>query len=225
MTFSGWQKATGAIALGVVGAMVASLAVSPGFSSLPLMQAQSTPPPPDYFPLRVDDWWKYKNITGNGQTSEFQITVIGTTPQGDGSIWFNTETKTSFQSFQDWYSKPAGLVIWHKQFYPNNNQDVTFSPQRVSLKNPPKTGDTWQWQGKGMMGVDIEETLRVTGTEEIIVPAGKFATMKVVADVVQGGATVERRIWFANHVGPVKIQTISPSFESTSELIDYSFKR
>lgn len=222
MTVSAGQKATGAIAL--VGVMAIGLGFSPEFSSLPLMQAQSTPPPPDYFPLRVNDWWKYKTTSSNGQTSEFQITVIGTTSQSHGSMWFNTETKTSFQSFQDWYSKPPGLVIWHRQFYPSNNQDVTFSPQRVSLKNPPKTGDTWQWQGKGMMGVDIAETLRVAAPEEITVPAGKFATIKVVADIVQGGAAVERSIWFANHVGPVKIQTISPSFQSTSELIDYSFK-
>ncbi|CAN5156592.1 hypothetical protein BH10CYA1_BH10CYA1_31080 [soil metagenome] len=26
------------------------------------------PPPPDYFPLRVNDWWKYQSTTGEGKS-------------------------------------------------------------------------------------------------------------------------------------------------------------
>ncbi len=195
-----------------------------GIASRRSLQAQAQTPPPDYYPLRQDNWWKFKTTTSAGQTSEYQITVLGTTTQSDGSIWIQTETKTQFQSFQDWYTKPPGLVLWQKQLFPSNNQAVTFTPQRISLKNPPNVGDNWAWEGAGMMGVAISEKFTVSGTEKVTVPAGTFSAVKVVGEIVQGGNPSQRTIWYANYVGPVKITTSSPQFQSTAELIDYSFK-
>jgi len=65
----------------------------------------------------------------------------------------------------------------------------------------------------------------VVGPEQVVVPAGKFSAMKVVTDVTQGGATVKRTQWFANYVGMVKGMTESEGFKSTTELMDYSFRK
>ena len=42
-------------------------------------------PPPDYFPLRVGDWWKYRSTTADGKQSEFTIKVLSDEKQGDGT--------------------------------------------------------------------------------------------------------------------------------------------
>jgi hypothetical protein len=92
------------------------------------------------------------------------------------------------------------------------------------LKNPLAAGATWQWKGKGMMGVDIDESNEVAGAEEVAVPAGRFKAMRVVTKVMQGGTPVTKTYWFANHIGLVKSMTDTGSVQSTAELVDYSFK-
>jgi hypothetical protein len=57
------------------------------------------------------------------------------------------------------------------------------------------------------------------------VPAGKFQAMKVVTKVVQGGTPVTKTYWYANWIGLVKSMTDTGSVQSTTELMDYSFKR
>jgi hypothetical protein len=76
-----------------------------------------------------------------------------------------------------------------------------------------------------MMGVDIEESNTVSGPETVEVPAGKFQAMKVETHVVQGGTPVTKTYWFANWVGLVKSMTDTGSVKSTTELMDYSFKK
>jgi hypothetical protein len=93
------------------------------------------------------------------------------------------------------------------------------------LKNPLTPGASWEWKGKGMMGVDIEESSRVGGPEMVEVPAGKFQAMKVETRVVQGGTGVQKTYWFANWIGLVKSVTDTGSVVSTTELLDYSFKK
>ena len=57
------------------------------------------------------------------------------------------------------------------------------------------------------------------------VPAGKFQAMKVETKVIQAGTPVTKTYWYANWVGLVKSTIESPSFKSTGELLDYSFKK
>jgi hypothetical protein len=125
-----------------------------------------------------------------------------------------------------WYSKPSGWVLRHREAYPSNeSMKVTFEPIRQYLKNPPATGDTWAWKGKGMMGVDIEESHRVIGPEMVEVPAGKFQAIKIETKLTQGGYPVTLTYWYANWVGFVKGMTESGTVKSTSVLLDYSFKK
>src|SRR5882724_172152 len=183
-------------------------------------------PPPDYFPLRVGDWWKYRSTTADGKQSEFTIKVLSDEKQGDGTNLYLVETLTTFQPINDWYSKPSGWVLMHRIAYPKNEAlKAEYQPVKQYLKNPLSVGSAWEWKGKGMMGVDIEESSRVTSSEAVEVPAGKFQAMKVETRVIQGGPPVTKTYWFANWVGMVKSMTNTGSVKSTTELLDYSFKK
>jgi hypothetical protein len=183
-------------------------------------------PPPDYFPLRVADWWKFRSTTADGKQSEFTIKVLSAEKQSDGTNLYLVETLSTFQPIHDWYSKPAGQVLVHRIAYPKNEAlKADYQPVKLYLKNPLSVGTAWTWKGKGMMGVDIDESSRVTGTELVEVPAGKFQAMKVETKVIQGGTPITKAYWFANWVGLVKSMTDTGSVKSTTELIDYSFKK
>jgi hypothetical protein len=182
-------------------------------------------PPPDYFPLRAGDWWKYKSTAGSN-SSEFTMKVLAAEKQADGTILYEVETVAGTRPMiRDWYSKPQGWVLVHKQLYLANNMSANFDPVRQYLKNPLGAGATWGWKGAGMMGVAIDETSKVVGSEEVIVPAGKFQAMKVTTSLTQGGAPVTKTYWYANWIGLVKSMTESGPIKSTTELVDYSFKK
>ena len=193
---------------------------------LAVMAQKSQEPPPDYFPLRVGDWWKYRSTTADGKQSEFTLKVLSADKQGDGTNLYLVETLTTFQPINDWYSKPGGQVLMHRIAYPKNEAlKADYQPVKLYLKNPLSVGSAWEWKGKGMMGVEIEESSRVTGAEAVEVPAGKFQAMKVETKVIQGGTPVTKTYWFANWVGLVKSMTDTGSVKSTTELLDYSFKK
>lgn len=181
-------------------------------------------PPPDYYPLRVGDWWKYQSTTGEGKQSEFTMKVLADEKQADGIVLHQVEIMST-TPIHEWYSKSDGWVLWHREAYPKNDMKVAFEPVRQYLKNPPTTGATWQWKGKGMMGVDIDESNQVISSEAVEVPAGKFQAMKVETKMTQGGQPVTRTYWYANWVGFVKGVTESGTFKSTTVLTDYSFKK
>jgi hypothetical protein len=176
-------------------------------------------PPPDYFPLRVGDWWSYRSTTGDGKTSEYTMKVMSE----DAGV-FLVQIESAWP-IEEWYSKPAGWVVWHKEAYPKSGQSAAFSPERRYLQNPLAAGASWSWKGKGNLGVDVDETSSVAGPEAVTVPAGKFQAVKVVTKLTQGGTPVTKTYWYANWVGLVKATTDTGSVQSTSELVDYSFKR
>lgn len=194
--------------------------------SLTVSAQKPQEPPPDYFPLRVADWWKFRSTTADGKQSEFTIKVLAADKQADGTVLFQVETLSTFQPIHDWYSKPRGEVLMHRIAYPKNEaMKADYQPVKLYLKNPLSVGAAWTWKGKGMMGVDIEESSRVAGVETVEVPAGKFQAMKVETKVIQGGMPVTKTYWFANWIGLVKSMTDTGSVKSTTELLDYSFKK
>ncbi|MCP9915971.1 hypothetical protein [Cyanobium sp. ATX 6F1] len=193
---------------------------------LAVMAQKQNVPRPDYFPLRVGDWWKYRSTNGEGKQSEFAIKVLSEEKQVDGRNFYLVETLTTFQPIHDWYSKPSGQVLMHRIAYPSNEAlKADYLPVKLYLQNPLTVGSTWQWSGKGMMGVDIEESSRVTGPELVVVPSGKFQAMKVETRVIQGGMPVTKTYWFASWVGMVKSMTDAGPIKSTAVLLDYSFKK
>ncbi|HEX8652593.1 MAG TPA: hypothetical protein VF708_17385 [Pyrinomonadaceae bacterium] len=206
-------------------AVLILLALAGAFGQKPGAGQKQKEPPPDYFPLRVGDWWKYQSTTADGKQSEFTMTVLADEKQADGVVFHKVEIKSTIP-IHEWYSKPSGWVLWHREFYTSNeSMKVAFEPVRQYLKNPLTTGATWSWKGKGMMGVDIDESNQVIGSEAVEVPAGKFQAMKVESKVNQGGTAVTKTYWYANWVGLVKSMTDTGAVKSTSVLMDYSFKK
>ena len=109
-----------------------------------------------------------------------------------------------------------------KQEYVKTGNKAEYQPTKQFLKNPLMSGDSWHWKGKGMMGLEIDESNQVAGPETVTVPAGKFEAMKVMTNVVQGGARVTKTYWYAPGVGLVKSMTDTGSVKSTTELLEYS---
>ena len=180
-------------------------------------------PPPDYFPLKVGTWWKYR-WTSNSKSQEYTLKVLSTEKKGSETLYL-METTMPTQVIRDWYARPSGWVFMHRIAYPKSSMTADYAPAKKYLQNPPVKGATWEWSGTGMMQVEIKESSAVVGLETVVVPAGKFGAMRVDTHVEQGGATVLKNYWFANWVGMVKSTTSTGGVESTSELIDYSFRR
>lgn len=177
----------------------------------------------DYFPLNVGDSWKYQSTTADGKHSDFTIKVLNQETE-NGNPLYLVETVSTFQPIHDWYSKPSGWVLLHREEYVKTGSKAEFQPTRQLLKNPLGSGDSWQWKGKGMMGLDIQESNNVSGPETVSVPAGKFTAMKVTTNVVQGGAPVTKTYWYAPGVGLVKSMTDTGAVKSTTELVEYNVK-
>src|SRR5947199_5810695 len=135
----------------------------------------------DYFPLRVGDTWKYRSTTADGKQSEFSIKVLSEEKE-KGSTLYLVETVSTFQPIHDWYSKPGGWVLLQREEYVKTGSKAEFQPARQLLKNPLTSGDSWHWHGKGMMGLEIDESNQVSGPETVSVAAGKFDAMKVVTN-------------------------------------------
>ena len=175
----------------------------------------------DYFPLRVGDSWKYRSTTADGKQSEFSVKVLSEEKEAGNQLYL-VETVSTFQPIHDWYSKPSGWVLMHRQEYVKTGSKAEYQPTKQFLKNPLTSGDSWQWKGKGMMGLEIDESNQVSGPETVSVPAGSFDAMKVITKVVQGGAPVTKTYWYAPGIGMVKSMTDTGAVQSTTELLDHS---
>lgn len=178
----------------------------------------------DYFPLRVGDRWKYRSTTADGKQSEFSIKVLSEEKENSNTLYL-VETVSTFQPIHDWYSKPTGWVLMHRQEYVKAGNKAEYNPTKQFLKNPLTNGDSWHWRGKGMMDLEIDESNAVSGPETVSVSAGEFEAMKVMTIVVQGGAAVTKTYWYAPDVGLVKSMTDTGSVKSTTELLEYSAQR
>ena len=113
----------------------------------------------------------------------------------------------------------------HRQEYVKTGSKAEYQPTKQFLKNPLTSGDSWHWKGKGMMGLEIDESNQVSGPETVSVTAGKFEAMKVMTNVIQGGTPVTKTYWYAPGVGLVKSMTDTGSVKSTTELLEYSGKK
>lgn len=191
------------------------------------------PIPPDYFPLRKAFWWRYQTEATTG-ASTFKVSVVAPEIQLDQTTWWHVHTESagmgganasSAAGFDDWYSKPKGWVLVHRQRNNVNGQTGDYVPPRQLLQNPLAPGQVWNWTGTGTWaGVDISDTNVVSGPEDLIVPAGKFRCLKVSTEVTQSGVPVRKFYWYAAGIGLVQSGTESGGVTSLSRLVDYSFR-
>lgn len=205
---------------GLIISVVAAIVIS-FLAGIPIM-AKPTPPPPDFFPLAPGYWWTYKNVEKGW---EFTIKVVGIEKIGNANCYkLETTSADGKTSFIDYYSKDTGKVLMVRQEFVGAKMTVDYKPIREFLHNPLKLNDSWNWKGKGMMDVDIDDTVTVLEMTKADVPAGKFSAAKVVSKVIQGGSETNKTYWYAPDVGLVKSFTDTGSVKSTMELVKYNLK-
>jgi len=186
-------------------------------------QAQeSKAPAADFFPLRADASWTYRNTSDD---SRFTLKVLREEKQEDGSTRYLVEMLAGAQVHR-FFSKPAGWVLLHAERYPEHEGlEAKYEPPKKYLQNPLVAGFKWQWSGKDYTQTDFAEDNRVAGFENVTVPAGKFRAMKVVSQATGASHPMTKTYWYANGVGLVKTTTEGGPIKYGSELVDYSFKK
>lgn len=176
----------------------------------------------DYFPLRVDDSWTYRNTSDN---SQYTLKVIREEKQEDGSIRFLMEMLAGVKIHR-YFSKPAGWVLLHFEQYPEHQGlEAKYEPPKQYLPNPLVAGFKWKWNGKDYTQQEFAEDNQVAGFETVTVPAGKFRAMKVVSRITGASNPMTRTYWYADGVGLIKTTTEAATMKYGSELFDYSFKK
>jgi len=176
--------------------------------------------PADFFPLRVNDSWTYRNTEAGGYT----LKVLSEEPQTGALVRYVVELNAGTKILKV-FSKPEGWVLFHKESYPEHEGlEATYEPPKQYLPNPLVVGQKWEWTGKDPTQVEYRESNRVVATENVTVPAGKFRAMKIVSEIV-GTAPMTRTSWYAEGVGLVKSTTEGGQIKYGSELTDYSFKK
>ena len=173
----------------------------------------------DYFPLSLGDSWKYEYTAPDGKKYELTTRVLNEEKESGNALYRVETVKTD-----DWYSKPSGSVLLHREQELSFSLDTEFKPVKQFLKNPPANGDSWHWEGKAMLGVDAQESNSVSGPETVTVPAGKFTAMKVTTKVVEGSTPMTKVGWYAPGVGLVKSTIDSAAGSATTELMEYNVK-
>lgn len=184
--------------------------------------AQKPKPAADFFPLRVDDSWTYRNTADD---SRFTLKVLREEKQEDGSIRYLVEMLAGVQVHR-FFSKPEGWVLLHFEQYPEHpGLEAKYEPPKQYLQNPLVAGFKWQWNGKDYTQQEFAEDNKVAGFETVTVPAGKFRAMKLVSLVTGASSPMTRTYWYADGVGLIKTTTETKTMKYGSELVDYSFKK
>ena len=183
---------------------------------------EAKPAPVDFFPLRVNDSWTYRNSSDD---SQFTLKVIKELKQEDGSIRYLMEMLAGVRVHR-YFSKPEGWVLLHFEPYPEHEGlEAKYEPPKKYLQNPLVPGFKWQWSGKDYTHQEVAEDNAVAKLEEVTVPAGKFRAMKLVSQVTGAATPMTRTYWYAADVGLVKTTTEAKTMQYGSELVDYSFKK
>jgi hypothetical protein len=183
---------------------------------------KSKPAAADFFPLRVDDSWTYRNTSDD---SRFTLKVLKEEKQGDGSTRYLVEMMAGVQVHR-YFSKPEGWVLLHFEQYPEHpGLEAKYEPPKRYLQNPLVPGFKWQWNGKDYTQQEFAEDNTVAEFEDVTVPAGKFRAIKLVSQVTGASSPMTRTYWYAEGVGLIKTTTEAKTMQYGSELVHYSFKK
>ena len=148
---------------------LALLAVAPNAGA-----EEAKPPAADFFPLRVDYSWTYRNTSDE---SKFTLKVLKELKQEDGSIRYLMEMLAGVQIHR-YFSKPDGWVLLHFEQYPEHQGlEAKYEPPKKYLQNP-LVPDSNGNGTEGLHATGVRGDNTVAEVEEVIVPAGKFRAMK-----------------------------------------------
>lgn len=157
------------------------------------VNAQGLQATEELYPLEIGNTWTFRV---SGQEERFTIKVAALEKVGDFEC-FRLEATLK--------DKPVGtehlLVAKNGIFRARTDKDDV-SPPVCILQFPSKKGDSWK--GEYKLGGKAATALFVADTETVTVPAGKFTTISVQADLSEMGGRVRTTLWFAPKVGVVK---------------------
>lgn len=176
---------------------------------------------PNYFPLVLGAWWKYKNMEGTSKPSHYVLTVTKETTERKGRVaYVMSQILDPGPPEYDVFIKETGTIYQAQasSILGGTPSISYYEPPAVHVKTQLDDKSTWNWNGKIRLKVPAGEdvsphrcTSTVSGPAEIEVPAGKFKTMKVTSiEVVEGpGSSYSREThWFADGVGEVKGESV-----------------
>jgi len=159
----------------------------------------------EYFPF--DEKMELVFDSNIGETTkQFRI-------ENDSFKVFNLADK--FQYIQTFAKLKNGVYLLRTEqnvdvlFLFSSRVNITYSTPALQLPNPLILGNEWKWEGLQIKNGDTTTIVikgKVVAEEEIIVPAGKYKTLKVEMFIKDSGgefSTVQQ--WLAPNIGIVKL--------------------
>lgn len=146
-----------------------------------------------FFPTKAGDTSVYEVTTGGGGASE-RTTVVKKVEEIDGGWAVSVETGPRQARYE---VTEKGVLMSHGE-----GRDAT--PPMPLLKLPAAGTPAWEYRTTDGNGKAILLAFKVSGEEEVKVPAGTFKAVRVDMARTAGGDTVSGTLWFAPRVGPVK---------------------
>ena len=178
---------------------------------------------PNYTPMPLGAEWNYTSTTSAGTTMNIKQVVTKAAKRADG-VWEYVVKNVSPQETLTDYEKRGGFVWAIKMAMPSMNHNSHWDgPKNVMLIHGG-VGKSWEYKGKAN-NVDTHQTYKITGAEEVEVPAGKFRAIKVKSVTKTAGTTTEMTQWYVDGIGLVKSFNKGSNFSSTTELVSYKFPK
>jgi len=174
-----------------------------------------------YFPLGVGNEWHYRSGKEQVIMRVDGHEVIEVLDEKDKPMKIQAavvELRSGNRKVIERYAVAADGV------YRVSSAGHQINPPLRFLKLPSKDGDSWIVNSESE-GVPLKGMFTM-GSEDIVVPAGKFQTSVASTKNFQIGAeTTTITYWFAENVGMVKQQVKVGNFDRVLELVTYNIKK
>lgn len=149
---------------------------------------------PVYFPLNPGDEWVYE-LPG-GTTARV---ITRDVAEKDG-----TKTGTLVTLVGEKEVATETVRVDRAGVHRTNIAEHAIEPPVTMISFDPERENKWTVKAK-VQGQEIAGSYEVAGKEGVEVPAGKYAAVKVVADLTVAGQPAKFQFWFAEGVGQVKV--------------------
>lgn len=167
----------------------------------------------EWFPVEKGTTWTYQ-VDG----AELKVTAREKEKVGDVEC-VRIERAAGADATSEWYEVSKEGVLLHKLEVWRNEQrqENQPAPPVLRLKFGLKKGESWDWKGEAGQ----KATYTHDGEEEIEVPAGKLACVKIrcEAENPQGAYRIDR--WYAKGIGVVKEVFTIDGRSRVTELVEH----
>jgi len=179
---------------------------------------------PEYFPMKVGNFWRYKvSMTGTGPYwMDFRVTgreKVGKLHPFRVEI-FDTRSRIKTVEF---YAPSKEGIRMAGTVDQETGKTVPAREPGLYLPIAAKAGTSWVSE-KGDDPEKPIETKKIIGIEPVAVPAGNFRALRVSGEKRLGtDSRLKFNIWYAPGVGVVKMTIETPAIRQVQELETYGF--